>query len=215
MKELRFDQAKDGRVYLKIPLTGDLLKKAIDKRCEIIDVMSGFDDKLADEVIQNDSLENVDSAIIRQAIRNLTINQHIVPVLLGSAYKNTGVQLLMDGLISYLPTPTDRGSVYKCFGFVDCVVNYCTIVFNQHHFLIVCRNDFAAKVFKVMHDKQRGALSLVRILNGTLKKGDKVTTSNGKSEIVQKIYEPLADEYREIDDVHCGNVGICAGLKVN
>lgn len=65
-----------------------------------------------------------------------------------------------------------------------------------------------------MHDKQRGALSLVRILNGTLKKGDKVSTSNGNSEIVQKIYEPLADEYREIDEVHRGNVGICAGLKV-
>lgn len=66
-----------------------------------------------------------------------------------------------------------------------------------------------------MHDKQRGALSLVRILNGKLKKGDKVTTSNGSSEIVQRIFEPLADEYREINEVNQGNVGICAGLKVN
>lgn len=80
--------------------------------------------------------------------------------------------------------------------------------------LLHLRNDFAAKVFKVMHDKQRGALSLVRILNGTLKKGDKITTSNGNSEIVQRIYEPLADEYREITQVDQGNVGICAGLKV-
>lgn len=66
-----------------------------------------------------------------------------------------------------------------------------------------------------MHDKQRGALSLVRVLNGTLKKGEKITTSNGSSEVVQKIYEPLADEYREIDHIDRGNVGICAGLKVN
>lgn len=81
--------------------------------------------------------------------------------------------------------------------------------------VIIFRKDFAAKVFKVMHDKQRGALSLVRVLNGTLKKGDKVTTSNGNSEIVQRIYEPLADEYREINEVSQGNVGICSGFKVN
>lgn len=65
-----------------------------------------------------------------------------------------------------------------------------------------------------MHDKQRGALSLVRVLNGTLKKGGKVHTSSGVSEVVQRIYEPLADEYREINEVSQGNVGICAGLKV-
>lgn len=76
------------------------------------------------------------------------------------------------------------------------------------------RKDFAAKVFKVMHDKQRGALSLVRVLNGTLKKGDKVNTSDGNAEVIQRIYEPLADEYREINEVSQGNVGICAGLKV-
>lgn len=65
-----------------------------------------------------------------------------------------------------------------------------------------------------MHDKRRGELSLVRVLNGTLKRNDKVTTSNGNAEVVQRIYEPLADEYREIDQVERGNVGICAGLKV-
>lgn len=65
-----------------------------------------------------------------------------------------------------------------------------------------------------MHDQKRGELSLVRVMNGTLKRGDKVTTSNGSSEVVQRIFEPLADEYREIDRVDRGNVGICAGLKV-
>lgn len=119
LKELRFDQSKEGRVYTKAPLAGDLLKKTLDKRCEIIDIMSGFDDKLADEVIQNDSLEKINSALVREAIRSLTLKQNIVPVLLGSAYKNTGVQLLMDGITTYLPAPSDRDSIYKCFGSVD------------------------------------------------------------------------------------------------
>lgn len=118
LKELRFDQSKEGRVYTKAPLAGDLLKKTLDKRCEIIDIMSGFDDKLADEVIQNDSLEKINSALVREAIRSLTLKQNIVPVLLGSAYKNTGVQLLMDGITTYLPAPSDRDSIYKCFGSV-------------------------------------------------------------------------------------------------
>lgn len=82
-------------------------------------------------------------------------------------------------------------------------------------FVIHFSKDFAGKVFKVMHDKNRGALSLVRILNGKLKKNDKITTSNGNSEVVQRIYEPLADEYKEINEVCQGNVAICAGLKVN
>lgn len=116
LKELHFDQSQSGRVYNKAPLIGAVLKEAIEKRCEIIDKLSGHDDKLADEVIQNDSLENIDSSIVRHAIRNLTIKQQIVPVFLGSAYKNTGVQLLMDGIVTYLPTPNDRDSVYKCFG---------------------------------------------------------------------------------------------------
>lgn len=77
------------------------------------------------------------------------------------------------------------------------------------------RKHLAAKVFKVMHDKQRGALSLVRVLNGTLKKGDKLCTSSGQQEVVQRIFEPLADEYKEIDEVNKGNVAICSGLKVS
>lgn len=116
LKELCFDKSKEGRVYAKVPLHGELLKKAIEKRCEIIDLMSGYDDKLADEIIKNDSLENIDSSIVRKTIRNLTIKQKIVPIFLGSAYKNTGVQLLMDGITSYLPAPNERGSIYKCFG---------------------------------------------------------------------------------------------------
>lgn len=79
----------------------------------------------------------------------------------------------------------------------------------------IISQHFAGKVFKVMHDKQRGPLSLVRVLNGTLKKGDKVTTATGTGELIQRLYEPLADEYRDIDAVSIGNVAVCAGLKVN
>lgn len=68
----------------------------------------------------------------------------------------------------------------------------------------------------MMHDEKLGALSLVRVLNGTLSKGDRVKTINKdqSDETVLKIFEPLADEYSEITSVSKGNVGICAGIKV-
>lgn len=65
-----------------------------------------------------------------------------------------------------------------------------------------------------MHDKRRGALSLVRMLSGSLQVGAKVRTSAGSNEVVERIYEPLADEYKEITSVDRGNVAICSGLKV-
>lgn len=117
LKEMRFDQAKEGRVYTKTPLKGEVLQQAVVKRCELIDLLSGYDDELADAVISNDSLENIDSALVVRAIRSATIQQKIVPVLLGSAYKNTGVQPLMDSVLSFLPMPNERSTIYECFGY--------------------------------------------------------------------------------------------------
>lgn len=70
------------------------------------------------------------------------------------------------------------------------------------------------KVFKIIHDKQRGALTLVRVFRGELKKGSRLVTTHNTTEVVNKVYEPLADEYREISGVPAGDVAICAGLKV-
>lgn len=80
--------------------------------------------------------------------------------------------------------------------------------------MIFYRNDFAGKVFKIVHDTQRGALTLVRVLSGEMKKNMRIISDKGQAEVVSKIYEPLADEYREINNVEAGDVAICAGLKV-
>lgn len=79
---------------------------------------------------------------------------------------------------------------------------------------IFYRKDFVGKVFKIVHDKQRGPLTLVRVLRGSMNKSMRLTSTRGHSETVGKIYEPLADEYREISAVEAGDVAICSGLKV-
>ncbi|KAG5670448.1 hypothetical protein PVAND_000712 [Polypedilum vanderplanki] len=191
MKKITWDSKHLGQSYeISDILNEELYKNAKENRLEMIDKLSNFDDQLADAIIANESLDNVDINLILNAIRRLTIQRKCIPVLAGSAYKNIGVQLLIDSIINYLPAPNERNKIYSCFG-----------------------KDFVGRVFKVTHDKQRGPLSLVRIYGGELKRGTRVMTSSGASENIQRIYEPLADEYKETDVVSAGNVCVCAGLK--
>ena len=119
MKHLQFDASRDGRVYKKIPLAGDQLVEVTEKRCELIDMVSGYDDELAEAIISQNSLEEIDSDLLVAAIRRATISQKIVPILLGSSYKNIGVQPLIDAVIHYLPAPDERNRYLDCFGLVE------------------------------------------------------------------------------------------------
>lgn len=188
MKQVTWNQENQGQSY-KVEDVQEI-KHAHKKRLEMIDILSGVDDQLAEMIIANDSMENIDNNLLLNSLRRQTIARKIVPMILGSAYKNTGVQILMDSIINYLPAPSDRNKKYDCFG-----------------------DDFVGSVFKVTHDKQRGPLSLVRIFRGEIKRNSRVTTSSGVAETIQRLYEPLADEYRETDMIGAGNVAVCAGLK--
>ncbi|XP_055595398.1 ribosome-releasing factor 2, mitochondrial [Uranotaenia lowii] len=188
--EIRFDEKTTGRTFQQLPLQGKNLEQVRSNLYQVIDALSGMDDNLAQAIIESDSMENLAPELVLRAIRDCTLKQQIVPVLLGSAYKNIGVQLLMDGVLRYLPAPNERNKIYDSFG-----------------------SEFVGKISKVTHDKQRGPLSLVRVFRGELKKGAKITTAKGVTESVQRIYAPWADEYREISSVGPGNIGLCAGPK--
>ncbi|KAL7022628.1 hypothetical protein ACKWTF_012318 [Chironomus riparius] len=187
LKRIVWDQKHQGQIYKVEEISDEkMLKEAKEKRMQMIDTLSGHDDNLAEAIIASESLENIDVNLILNAIRRLTLKRTIVPIVMGSAYKNVGVQLLIDSVINYLPAPNERNAMYDCFN-----------------------DDFVAKVFKVTHDKQRGPLSLIRIYRGELKRGARIMTSSGIAEHVQRIYEPLADEFREIEHVSAGNVCVC------
>lgn len=190
-KQLFFDIENLGKSYKVSPVDDQYATLVQEKRSQLIDTISSLNDNLAETIIANESLESVSVEQLMEAIRAICISRKAVPVLLGSAYKNTGVQPLLDAILNFFPAPFERNKIYDCFG-----------------------DDFVGKVFKVMHDKQRGPLSLVRVYRGQLKKGSKVTTSRGGNEQITRIYEPLADEYKDINVVNGGNIGVCAGLKL-
>ncbi|KAH8288516.1 hypothetical protein KR054_004381 [Drosophila jambulina] len=191
LERLSWQQKDLGRSYKKTKLEpSDDLRELQERRNELIDTLSGLDDELADVVISTESFDNVDCALIERALRRATSQQKVVPVLLGSAYKNVGIQRLMDAVNAYLPAPEERNQIYDCFG-----------------------TEVAAKVFKIVHDKQRGPLTLLRILRGEIKRGMRLISARGQAAVVSKLYEPLADEYREVSSLQAGDVVICAGLK--
>lgn len=112
-QQLTFEN--EGRKCSIVPLKPEIEEFITKKRNSLIDTISGLDDDLADVIITNNSLDDVNEVQLLNAIRRVTIKQQVVPVLLGSAYKNTGVQPLMDAVVKYLPAPNERNSNYDCF----------------------------------------------------------------------------------------------------
>lgn len=197
LTQMHWDERTHGQSYTEAPLQdetdAELLLMATEKRNEIIDTISNFDDKLAERVITGSGYESIGEAELVVALRKATLNQQLIPVLMGSAYKNVGIQPLLNAVCSFFPFPGERQPLPAA---------------------VSRKDEFVGKVFKVMHDKQRGPLSIVRILAGELRRNQKIVIGrDNKSELVQRIYEPLADEYNEVSGIGPGNIAVCAGLK--
>ena len=116
LEHITWNSQSLGRVYKSEPISDEnLLLEMQDKRNALIDQLSGMDDNLADVVISNEGFEKVTNGMIYTALRQATCSQKVVPVLLGSAYKNVGIQKLLDAVIDYLPQPQERNQLYDCF----------------------------------------------------------------------------------------------------
>lgn len=101
---------------MRSELNDETRKRAESYRDALIDTLSEFDNDIADSIITSGRMDQVELSALERAIRRATIDRKVVPVLLGSAYKNTGVQPVMDAVIQYLPAPIDRNQIFDCFG---------------------------------------------------------------------------------------------------
>ncbi|XP_072929638.1 ribosome-releasing factor 2, mitochondrial isoform X2 [Epargyreus clarus] len=184
-----------GQNYERRKLTekqdGRQWEATLNNHTSLIDTLSSLDDQLADTIIQQESLDNIDKKEIDAAIRRCTIDMKAFPVLCGSSYKNIGVQTLMDAVIDYLPSPIERNSLYSSFG-----------------------EDLSARAFKVQHDDQRGVLTFLRLYSGEFTKGQKIyNLARDCSEQTGSLYVALADEYRPVEKVTAGNIAVVSALK--
>ncbi|XP_076783350.1 ribosome-releasing factor 2, mitochondrial isoform X3 [Arvicanthis niloticus] len=188
----------DGKDFEKKPLSEAsdpaLLKEAIEARNSLIEQVADLDDEFADLVL-NEFSENFDlvpAEKLQAAIHRVTLARTAVPVLCGSALRNKGVQPLLDAVTTYLPSPEER----------------------EDGFLQWYKGDLCALAFKVLHDKQRGALVFLRIYSGTLTPQLAVHNINRNcTERMSRLLLPFADQHVEIPSLAAGNIALTVGLK--
>ncbi len=179
-----------------------LREQAREYHHQLIDAISHFDDEVLEAYIEDES--SVTPDMIRRAVRAATLADEITPVLLGSAFKNKGIQPLLDAVIDYLPSPLDVPPMIGIDPKTGAEVERAA---SQEE-------PFSALAFKVMSDPYVGKLTYFRVYSGRIKSGDRVlNTTNGKTERISRILQMHANHREERDEINAGEIAAGVGLK--
>jgi elongation factor G len=191
-----------GEKFVLSDLEGSELDEAKLYRDELIEALADFDDKLAEEYLGG---AEISADIMEQAIRTATIKHGFIPVLCGSAFKNKGVQPLLDAVVKYLPSPLDKGEV-KGHDAKD----YEKIVTRKPDE----KELFSALAFKISSDPFVGQITYIRIYSGELNAGSQVFNPlEKKKERINKILQMHANKRTELETASAGDIVAVSGLK--
>jgi elongation factor G len=183
-------------------IPAELAEQAEEYHHQLIDSIAEFDDELTETYLEDES--SVTPQMIRRALRTGTLRSEITPVLLGSAFKNKGVQPLLDAVIDYLPSPLDVPPVEGIDPKTEEGLTR----------KAAAEEPFAALAFKVMSDPYVGKLTYFRVYSGRIKSGDRVlNTTTGKTERVGRILQMHANHREEREDIGAGEIAAAVGLK--
>ena len=205
MKARVFDDPM-GASYEEAEVPEDLQEEAKDLREKLFDTLSMFDDSLMEKYLEG---EEISPEEIRAAIRQGTICGEFVPVVCGSAFRNKGVQLLLDAIVDYLPSPLDIPPVQAVLSDED-------LELGRKPEERAPSNDepLCALTFKVMTDPYVGQLVFIRVYSGVLKSGSSVlNTITGKQERVGRLMRMHANKREEIQEAHAGDIVAALGIK--
>jgi elongation factor G len=200
MKSILWKDETKGAEYVVEEVPGDLKEAARAAREKMVEVIADADDEIATKYLEG---SEIGAADIRAALRRGCIAIKLVPVVCGSAFKNKGVQPLLDAVIDYLPSPIDIAAVQG----VDMKGKEVERKADD-------KEPFSALVFKIMADKHVGQLSFARIYSGALKAGSYVLNSTrGSKERVGRIMKMHANKREDVDEAYAGEIVAVAGLK--
>ncbi len=178
----------------------DMTEICAEYREKLIEAISEHDDELMMKYLEGTELSEEE---IKAGLRKATISNKIIPVTCGSAFKNKGVQLMLDAIVDYLPSPIDVPPVKGQTP--DGIEDYRKSDDNE---------PFSALAFKIMTDPYVGKLTFIRVYSGTLKAGSYVLNANsGKKERISRIVQMQADARTDVDEVYAGDLVACVGLK--
>ena len=193
----------DGRVFEVTDIPAELQEQAAKYRAEMVEKVAECDEDLIEKFLMEEPITPLE---LKAAIRKGTIALQIVPILCGSAYKNKGVQPLLDAVIEYLPSPIDVGAVSA--------INPDTEIeeFREPS----DEAPFAALAFKLMNDQHVGNLTFFRVYSGKLTKGSYVYNVNKqKRERISRILRMHANKREEVDEVFAGEIAAAVGLQLS
>ncbi|MCX6990634.1 MAG: elongation factor G [Chlamydiae bacterium] len=205
MKAYLFLDETLGAKYDVAEIPEDLLSKCKEMRSALLEELATVDD--SNEAFMVKVLENPESLTedeIHAAIRKGVVTLKFNPVLCGTAFKNKGVQPLLDAVVRWMPSPLDRGVIKGINMNTDAPME------------IVPKDDgpLAALAFKIMSDPYVGRLTFVRVYAGTLTKGSTlINTSKDKKERVSRLLEMHANQRKDRDEFYTGDIAACIGLK--
>lgn len=204
MRAYYFHDETLGADWEEADIPADLLDKCKQMRQELLDELATIDDsdEFMTKVLENPDGLTVDeiNAVIRKGVCGNKFN----PVLCGSAFKNKGVQQLLDAVINWMPSPIDRGAVKAH-------------MLDSDEDIMIQPDDNApltALAFKIMTDPYVGKLTYIRIYSGTLTKGmTLLNTTKDKKERVSRLIEMHANQRKERDEFYAGDIAACIGIK--
>jgi elongation factor G len=185
-------------------IPAELQEQASAYHHQLIDAIAEKDEELLETYLENE--DAVTPEMIRRALRRATLDAEVTPVLLGSAFKNKGVQPLLDAVVDYLPSPLD---VPPMIGLDpksgEEVIREPSI-----------EQPFSALAFKVMSDPYVGKLTYFRVYSGRIKAGDRVVnTTTGKTERIGRILQMHANHREEREEIGAGEIAAAVGLKAS
>jgi elongation factor G len=200
MTALYWDEASQGMKFERKPIPADLADEAKEWHAKMMEAAAEANEELMNKYLETGELSIEE---IKKGLRLRTINNEIVPMLCGTAFKNKGVQAMLDAVIDYLPSPVDippvKGENEQ--GQPD----------SRRP---IDDEPFAALAFKIMTDPFVGQLSFIRVYSGVLQSGDTVLTSvRGKKERIGRLLQMHANERAEIKEVRAGDIAAVVGLK--
>jgi elongation factor G len=191
-----------GAEFDVVDIPADLVEKAKEFREKMIEAVAEHDDKLFEKFVEGQPI-SIDE--IRAGIRKATIALKIFPVICGSAFKNKGVQTMLDAVVDYLPSPLDVPPVTG------------TDVDDPDKTLTREASDsapFSALVFKIMTDSYVGQLAFFRVYSGTLKSGDSVfNVAKGRKERIGRLLRMHANKREDIQEILAGDICAAVGLR--
>ena len=200
MKAIYWDKDSMGVQFDEKDIPADLVELASEYREQMIETAAESSEQLMDEYLEGGSLSNDQ---VKAALRELTIANEIVPVMCGSAFKNKGVQAMLDGIVEYLPSPTEVPAIQG----VDQADKEVERESSDDA-------SFSALAFKIATDSFVGQLVFFRVYSGVMKTGDMIYNPiKGKKERIGRILQMHSNNREEIKEVRAGDIAAAVGLK--